>query len=440
MCAHVRKFSKDQPARKSYYISFVQKRELKEKFTFSGVQNENSCRDSYLLHIQSVERKCMSAPRFRVDPLSEYFVKLVDIIFGLTITQSFLLYKETILSPTFSVETLSLILVYFTIVLSWIGYHKSILYYPYNKSSWSRFRLLLDILILLLYTYLVFVGQDLTKVLLGLVAVFIVYLINGACRVLEWHDGKVSKYWLSALFAFFFGLEWYTSLYFEWEYLAWSLLIIAFILLFGYRLIRGRLGYPPLHVIGVDVDGVLAEQVPHALQRLQKEGKAKNLTKDSITDWCFQFEGTDISKEIEKALRDPVFIREMPVVQGSTAVMEELYRKYHLVIATSRPKITEEDTKKWIRKNYNFHEFVNTREIGKDKLGLDVLIDDNLENAEDFASSGGYVLLLSQPWNEKTQSQKIDKFIRTEKIVRCKDWNDVPKALENIINILRKRS
>ena len=379
----------------------------------------------------------MSAPRFRADPLSEYFVKLVDIIFGLTITQSFLLYKDTIISPELSAANLSLVLVYLTIILSWIGYHKSILHYPYNKSFWSRLRLFFDILILLLYAYLVFIGQDLTKVLIGLVMVFILYAINGGFRILEWSDLKVSKPWLSILFALLFGVQWILSLEIKHELFPWILVVFAFLSLIGYRWVRNKLGYPPLYVIGIDVDGVLAEQVDHTLKRLQKEGMARNLTKESVDDWYFAFEGTDISKEIEKALRDPAFVREMPVVQGSTEIMKELYKKYHLVIATSRPKITEEETKEWIGKNYEFHEFVNTREIGKDKLGLDVLLDDNLDNAESFASSGGYVLLFSQPWNRK-QTGKIEEFIRTEKIVRIEDWNEVLESLEKITKMLRK--
>lgn len=127
------------------------------------------------------------------------------------------------------------------------------------------------------------------------------------------------------------------------------------------------------------------------------------------------------------------------MVHGSTAVMERLYKKYHLVIATSRPKKTEEDTKKWIRKNYKFHEFVNTREVGKDKLGLDVLIDDNLDNAKDFASMGGYALLFSQPWNEIIQNEEIEKLTREGKIVRCEGWNNVPEVIENTVKILEQR-
>jgi 5'(3')-deoxyribonucleotidase len=379
----------------------------------------------------------MSAPRFRVDPISDYFIRLIDIMFGLTITQGFVIYKDIIVMPKASLNNLSLLLVYVTIILSWVGYHKSIQHYPYNKSYWSRIRLFFDITILFLYAYLVFVGQDLSKVLLGLAIIFVIYAIDGISRMLEWHDKKVSQPWLSALLAFFFGIEWYASSL-NVELLSWFSFFLALIFLFGYRLVRSKLGYPRLSTLGVDVDGVLGDQVPPVLQRIQKKGKGIGLTKESITDWNFKIEDTDISREIEEALLDPSFVKEMPVVQGSTSAMEQLYKKYHIVIATSRPLDTEKETKSWLKKNYKFHEFVNTREIGKNKLGLDVLIDDNLDNAEAFASLGGYVLLISQPWNRYIQSEKINEFVRAKKIVICEDWSEVPKSLEKISHVLER--
>jgi 5'(3')-deoxyribonucleotidase len=333
-------------------------------------------------------------------------------------------------SPNISLENITLVLVYATIILSWVGYHKSILRYPYNKSRWSRFRLFFDIVILLLYSYLVFVGQDLPRVLLGLAAIFFVYSIDGLIRIREWRDSKVSKPWLSFLFGVGFVLEWYSLL--NWTNLSWVLVFLTLGVVFGYREVRGRMGYPTLLVVGVDVDGVLGEQVPPVLERLRREGKGINLTKESITDWNFPINGTDISREIEKALLDSTFIREMPVVQSSTTSMEQLHKKYHVVIATSRPLETQKSTIDWLKKNFKFHEFVNTREVGKDKLGLDVLIDDNLDNVKGFASSGGYALLFLQPWNLNIENQELEQLIRAKKIVRCEGWEQVLKSLQDI--------
>jgi len=385
----------------------------------------------------------MSAPRFRLDPLSESFVRLIDIMFGLTITQGFVIYRDNITTPSLSVENISLLLVYSTIVLSWIGYHGSILRYPYNKSRWSRIRLLLDIVILVLYSYLVFVSRDLSKVFLGISIVFLVYAINGIVRILEWgRDRKVSAPWLSAIFMviflfFCFNNRWLED-FLAPVYVEWLLLVLGLVLVFVYRLIRGssKIGYPTLVVVGVDVDGVLAEQVPPVLQKLQSKGIGIGLTKDDIIDWNYRIDDKlDISDAIEEDLLDPNFTREMPVVQGSTSVMKTLHGKYHIVIATSRPLKTQKETIEWLKKNFKFHEFVSTREIGKGNIELDVLIDDNLGNVKDFATRNKFAILFSQPWNSDVKDQDMLGLLREKKVVRCKSWEEVLEALKNNRNI-----
>jgi len=83
---------------------------------------------------------------------------------------------------------------------------------------------------------------------------------------------------------------------------------------------------------------------------------------------------------------DESFIREMPVVIGSTKNMEEMYKKCHVMIASSRPPESDRATKEWLSKYFKYHEYVNTHIIGKHNLGLHVLIDDNLENIKIFAN------------------------------------------------------
>jgi len=372
----------------------------------------------------------MSAPRFKVDHLSEAFVRLIDIMFALTITQGFVIYRDLIVNPVLSLEAATLVLVYATIFLSWIGYHTSISRYPYNKSAWSRCRLFLDIVILLLYAHLVFGVQNLQTVFLGLATVFIIYVINGIARIREWRDGKVSKPFLSFLFATAFLVEWYILESFHTvPYLSWILVFVGLALLIIYRIARAKLGYPALLVVGVDVDGVLGEQVPPALERIKAKGKGKDLSKSDITDWNFRIENTNISKEIEEYLLDPTFMIEMPVVSGSTSAMQKLHKSYHVVVATNRPLETQKSTIDWLKKHFKFHEFANTREVGKDKLGLDILIDDNLDNVKMFASSGGQALLFSQPWNQNVEDREFEEMIRTKKIIRCENWEDVLKSL-----------
>lgn len=365
--------------------------------------------------------------RFQPDPVSRNFVGLVDIIFGFLIAQGFILSKDRIIAIEISLGSGSLLLVYLAILLSWVGYHRSVTIYPYNRTWWSRIRLGMDISILLLYAYMLFVAFELAKVLFGLVTAFVFYAVTGVIRQREWSDPKVSRPELSAIMALAYaGLAYLATKYSD-EGIA--LLIVSIALLFIYRTVRQVLGYRLL-VVGVDVDGVLAEQVNPVLDRVRRAGKGKGLTKDDITDWYFKIDDTNIAIEIEAALRDPNFVSEMPVQPGSTGAMESLFREFHIVVATSRPVETQQATVAWLRKHFKFHEFASTRQVGKENLGLHVLVDDNLDNAKAFARSGGPALLFSQPWNQE-EDQEFKTLALARKLVRCNGWSEVLQKIRD---------
>ncbi len=383
----------------------------------------------------------MSYARFRRDPISEHFVRLVDIIFGFILAQGFVLYKNLIIKPSLSVGSLSLLLVNATVLLSWVGYHRSVNVFPYNATFVSKVRLSFDLLILVVYSYLVFVVEDLSSVLIGLFAVFLLYMATGVIRISEWHDRKASRLRLSIVFAVAYLLAWSVSpagLLSKWSIsyvgeplLQWVLVLSAIALLILYRWMRGRKGYPPIIPIGIDIDGVLGEQVPPVLVRLQRKGIGAGVTKEYIAKWDFQIGNTTIDKEIEEALLDAEYVREMPVVAGSTTAMRELKDRFHIVVASSRPTEAEAETVKWLKRNFDdcWHEYVNTRRIGKQALGLKVLVDDYPKNAKEFASESGIVLLFSQPWN-RDEDDEMKALMRSQKIIKCEDWKAVKNQLE----------
>jgi 5'(3')-deoxyribonucleotidase len=383
----------------------------------------------------------LSYARFRKDPISDYFVRLVDIIFGFILAQGFVLYRARIIEPNLSVNSVSLLLVNATVLLSWVGYHRSVNAFPYNATFVSKVRLTFDLLILVVYSYLVFVVEDLSRVLIGLFAVFFLYVVTGVIRTREWHDRKASRLRLSIIIAVAYFLEWSISadgFLSKWSVpmvgepvLKWTLVLSALGLMLFYRGMRGRRGYPPIVPIGIDIDGVLGEQVIPALTRLQRRGIGVGVTKEHITKWDSQVDNTTIDKAIEEALLDDEYVREMPVIAGSTTAMEWLRDRFHIVIASSRPVEAEAETVKWLKKNFPrcWHEYVNTRVIGKQTLGLKILVDDYPKNAKQFASESGIVLLFSQPWN-RDEDDEMKILMRTKKIIRCDDWKAVTDQLE----------
>lgn len=369
-------------------------------------------------------------PRFRAEPLAEYYVRLVDVIFAVTLTQTLVIYRNEIVafSPRLLIETLAL--VYLTVALSWVGYHRSIMKYPYNKSAWSGVRVVLDIFILVVYAFLAFAAKEPPKVIMGLAVVFILYAVDGCTRIAEWCDTKVSKPWLSAIFACL--LLWVWRFLHQGRIGPTTAVIACGFLVIAFRPIRKSLGYPRLLIVGVDVDGVLGEQIPALLRRLQS-GKqiGMGLSKENIAEWAFTFDGTDIAKEMEEALLDETFVSSMAPIEGAAPALKALHKHFHIVIATSRPIVTQKATAEWLRKNFRFHEVANTRQTGKSVLGLEILIDDNVDNARSFVASGGMALLFDQPWNRSAENeQDLKQFFDDKRLVRCTTWETVVAALE----------
>jgi len=371
--------------------------------------------------------------RFRPDRISESSVRLVDVVFAVIIGQSLVLVRDKIVSPDLSLGTGSLVLVYLTIILSWVGYHLSIMTYPYNKTVWSRTRAGMDIFILILYAYLIFVALDFHRVLVGLAAVFLLYVITGFVRQREWNDVKVSQPWLSLSAAIIILI----LLFLEMDYPSDSVLLLcfSFATLLGYWILRFLLGYQ-LFVVGVDVDGVLASQIEPVLDLLRAQGLANGLAEDDITDWHFKIDGKDIAKEIERALLDDKFVESIDVRPGADKALGEIYKRYHVVIATARPVKSQAATIAWLEKHFKhrYHEYANTALVSKSKLGLDVLIDDNPETAKEFADSEGLAILFDQPWNRSLHIDE-DAPIGNLKLFRRRGWEEVKTLLDRLADL-----
>ena len=132
---------------------------------------------------------------------------------------------------------------------------------------------------------------------------------------------------------------------------------VVFLLLFGtlmiaYRQHRARLRRPLLARkerggrIGVDVDGVLANQIDGVIPRI-KERYGIAITYDEIATWNQPIgTRTDIKTEIEDAMSDPVYILGMSSHVGAQAFMQQLWPDNTIVVVTARPREARELTKK----------------------------------------------------------------------------------------------
>jgi 5'(3')-deoxyribonucleotidase len=188
--------------------------------------------------------------------------------------------------------------------------------------------------------------------------------------------------------------------------------------------------------IGVDIDGVLGDVVTPTLKRINR-AYGLTLKYSDITIWNIAVANTRIDVEIENALRNPAIALALKCYPNAEKVMAELYRKYRVVIVTSRIVEAEKSTHKWLKLHFKVHDYLSTRKTGKSHLPVDVLIDDFTPNIKGFAENGGFGILFDQPWNR--EDGELEALIKRGKVFRCTDWNEIANAVETIAEKRRQK-
>jgi len=192
--------------------------------------------------------------------------------------------------------------------------------------------------------------------------------------------------------------------------------------------------------IGIDLDEVLAEFVSAFLQfHNEKYGTKLNKnhfhvyefekvlggTEENAADKAYEFFGTHHFKNIQPT-------------EGARKAMEKLAKAGHeLFVITSRQSEVVEDTKNWLEANFPkvFKEIhFTSNKYGRTnpnisktdackKIGISLLIEDNLEHASSCAAEGINVLLLDRPWNQGELPKNVKRFSL---------WEEVLKEIERI--------
>jgi len=185
--------------------------------------------------------------------------------------------------------------------------------------------------------------------------------------------------------------------------------------------------------IGIDIDGVLGEQVPHVLRRVNAK-YGLSLRKRDIKSWGEPVGPSDIEREIEEALPDRSYVVTMPLVRGARAGLATLAATHSITLVTTRPEGVNGATLEWAkRKGLTFHSLQNARSRGKRDVDVDVLIDDGLHNVREFAQRGRVAILFSQPWNQ--DRTVIQDLMLEKKVVVATGW---PHVLQ-LVNALAQK-
>jgi hypothetical protein len=125
--------------------------------------------------------------RIAVDFIDPLFAVVLSISFTQIYTQRWFLDPSLILQEPFRFSFATLVLAYYTVIASWIGYHVSIKYYPISVRSWAgRWRFALDVLLLISYFVLLVSYDNFLRELWTLVIVFLLFIV--------WDIFKCSEY------------------------------------------------------------------------------------------------------------------------------------------------------------------------------------------------------------------------------------------------------
>jgi hypothetical protein len=183
---------------------------------------------------------------FDTNSYSDQLLRLVQVVFAVVLGGGLIEFNEILFPPQFSsIAFWALIGVYTTSIMSWTGYHKRATEYNYTHTRFGILRLCSDILIVIMYAFLMFIGtkqhQPIECYLWIFSVVFTLYIISGWLRRKEHNDKKASSikkliyFWIasmvvSVLFTILFRC---TSI--SVCILNWSFLFIPILLMIAFR-------------------------------------------------------------------------------------------------------------------------------------------------------------------------------------------------------------
>jgi uncharacterized HAD superfamily protein len=197
--------------------------------------------------------------------------------------------------------------------------------------------------------------------------------------------------------------------------------------------------------IGIDIDETLSFTNKAIIKYFQKN------INPNIKENPFYKKEAQTNEEIKKYLETfhKIILEEkidfIDPIEDSKEIIEKLDKNNKIYLITARHIKLSEPTKKWVEKHYRniFFEDIKHLEYKglsgavKDKdeickeIGIDVLIDDNLNNAIKCSKRGIPVILFDL--NGEYDWNKIDQLPKN--IIRAHNWKDVYNILNTKYNI-----
>ena len=191
--------------------------------------------------------------------------------------------------------------------------------------------------------------------------------------------------------------------------------------------------------IGIDVDEVLVDFMENLIALYNQSHNACFRRHDFRSmRFAETWGGSDeeAKEEVRRFFESSHFDEIEPISQSQYGIEKLKLSGHELIIVTSRPESVRERTLDWLNQNYlgAFSEFYFTSEWFNGggsrkpdiciKAGIEILVDDALENGRECSEAGIKVLLPDCPWN---QTEDLPEGIK-----RVYSWEEIVREVESI--------
>jgi len=178
--------------------------------------------------------------------------------------------------------------------------------------------------------------------------------------------------------------------------------------------------------LGFDIDGVISDFVKTFIGLVRKR---YNLILKEADIYCHDLNLVlGISKEERNELIRETLKEDLALNPNAKKTIEKLYSDGHKIfILTARPKDLVNVTKNWLKnKGIPYTKLIQLNEGEKylAEVDLDLIVEDNLEDALGLSKKVKNILIYDHPWN---QSKNIKKLVK-----RVYSWDDIYKEIARL--------
>lgn len=178
--------------------------------------------------------------------------------------------------------------------------------------------------------------------------------------------------------------------------------------------------------LGFDIDGVISDFV-RTFVGLVKKHYDLILTEADIH--CHDLGLVlGISKQERNKLIRETLLEDLTLISGAKKVLVKLYSEgQQIFILTARSSDLVNVTKSWLKKKgipYSQLIQLNEGEKHLAEVSLDLVVEDNLEDAIGYSQKVKNVLVYDHPWNQSFNVKGLFK--------RVYNWNEILKEIEQL--------